>query len=255
MESINNKIRRAVNGEKDALEFIHQHYLYIGDKFYEQNKERVTKEELYLVIEQAINEFCNIETNIPLILYIYKKVNHELRKNKEASIDVKKTVSLACQGDVSARNDLIKHYSTIVIEKAKQYDYMEYEDLVQFGMVKLIEYIDTLITEHQNAEFLTNGFGRAIDIYFGKTLKTAASLWNSPLTYYEDDLENFKTQYEFSNVVDSYTPSEVKREIIKKYFLEKNTLQELGEKYDMSHENVRKIVKTSLPKLRRNCLK
>lgn len=255
MESINNKIRRAVKGEKDALEFIYQHYLYIGDKFYEKNKQEISKEELYLIIEQAINEFCHIETKIPLILYIYKKINIELQKNKETSIDVKKSVSLACQGDMKARNELIKHYSVLVIEKAKNYDYMEYEDLVQFGMIKLIEYIDILIAEHQNTEFCTNGIGRAIDIYFGKTLKKSVTLWNAPLRYLENDLENFKNEYEFSNFVDNLTSNEVRRQIIKQYFLEGKSLKALGKNYNISHESVRQIIKAAQPQLKKNYLK
>ena len=255
MESINNKIRRALKGEQDALEFIHQHYLYIGDKFYETNKDKISKEELYSIIEQAINEFCNIETKLSLSLYLYKKIGCELQKNKEASIDVKKTVSLACQGDVSARNDLIKHYTKIVTEKAKNYDYMEYEDLVQFGMIKLIEYIDILIEEHQNNEFFTNGIGRAIDIYFNRTLRRKVELCNVPLSYMENDLDNFKFEHEFASIVNNLTTNEVRREIIKQYFLEGKTFSSIGENYNMSHENVRRIIKLVQPQLKKVYLK
>lgn len=255
MESINNKIRRAVNGEEDALKFIHQHYLYIGDKFYDKNKDKVSKEELYLIIKQAIDEFCVIEVNIPLILHIYKRINEELNKKRELRVDVRGTILSACQGDMNARNKLIKHYTPIVLEKAKDYDYLEYEELVQFGILKLIEYIDTLIEEHQNSEFPTTGIARSIDIYFSKTLKNSVTLWNTPLNYYEEELDNFQIQYEFEDMVDSYIKSDIKRDIIKKYFLDRYTLKEIGKQHNISRENVRLMVKKAKLLLKKNYFK
>lgn len=255
MESINNKIRRAVNGDLDAIEFIKEHYLYIGDKFHKENKDKISKEKLYSIIIKCIDEFCEVKVNIPLILYIYRGIISELNARKEPCIEVKKTILLACKGDLNARNVLIKHYSFIVKEKAKNYDYMEYEDLVQFGMIKLIEYIDILISEHQNSEFATTGIGRTIEIYFNKTLKKEVEQWNMPLNYIENDLENFKIEYEFNSIVDGLTTNEKRRDIIKRYFLEDRTYNDLGEKYNMSHEGVRKIIKSYQPQLKKNYLK
>ena len=51
-------------------------------------------------------------------------------------------IAKAKTGDRESREQLINHYSYIVERIAADYDYIEYEDLVQFGMIKLIELID-----------------------------------------------------------------------------------------------------------------
>lgn len=256
MNTIKETIEMAKKGDSEARNVIREYYLYLVDYYYEKYKDKITKKEIEKMFDDIINEYYNTENNIHLVLYIHKHLIIILHKRFEAKeIMVRETVLSACKGDKEARNKLIKHFSKVVIEQAKEYDYMEYEDLVQYGMIKLIEYLDILIDEHKNGQFFVNGIPRAIQIYFDKTLRKEVEKWNQPLRYIENDLENKRFDIEFESVVNCCTTNDKRRYILTKYFLENRTYDYIGSQTDMSRENVRKIIKASLPQLKKNYLK
>ena len=123
----------------------------------------------------------------------------------------KKVIELACPGD---RNKIINYYSKTVIDLANNYDYMEYEDLVQYGMIKLIEIIDKQLRNNKNGKMITSGFARTIETYFANTLKNQVAKCNTPLSYVQDDLENKKVELEFKSVVNSYTTNEKEEKLL-----------------------------------------
>lgn len=167
----------------------------------------------------------------------------------------KKVIELACQGDKEARNKIINYYSKIVIDLANNYDYIEYEDLVQYGMIKLIEIIDNQLRGNKNSEIITTGFLRTIKTYFANTLRNQVVKCNTPLSYIQDDLENKIVELEFKSVVNSYTTNKQRREIINGYFLEERTIKDISNKLNIDHEEVRKTVKLAQPQLKKMYLK
>ena len=257
METIKNTIELAKKGNIEAKRIIREHYFYLVNYYHKKYKDKITIEEVKDMYEEIMEEYYNRDNNtIHLVLYLHKHFIIKLHKKCEVrEIIVKRNVALACKGDITAKNNIIEYYSKVVKEKAKEYNYLEYEELVQFGILKLIEYINVLIKEHQNGEFFMNGIPRCIDIYFDRTLRKKVDRWNMPTRQINDELENKIVEMEFNNEIDLCTANEKKRYILKRYFLGNDTYDLIGNDVGESRESIRKVVKQYQPVLKKKYIK
>lgn len=243
MNTIKETVIMAKKGNQQCKQILKEHYEYIIDLYYEKYKDKISRKELKVMYDIIINDFYNEDLTIPLVLYIHKKFTRVLhRKFDKKDIEVKNTVILACQGNIEARNKLINHFSPLVYKIARKYDYMDYEELVQYGIIKLIETIDNLIKEHPNESFFTNSLPRTIEIYFNSTLRKKVLKWETDDYLLEDDFLYKSMKIELEDFINNYPCVERNKQILKKHFFDKDTLQEIGDGLGVSRELVRKTI-------------
>ena len=241
---IKESIKLAKNGDQEAERKLRRYYSYLIEYYYKKYSDKITRNELNIMYNQFLNEYYNTEQELPLALYLHKhfiSVLHEMFDKKE--IEVREAISLACQGDMNARNKLIEHFSKMVYEVAKKYDYLEYDELVQFGIIKLIENIDSLIELHPNGVFATAGLPLRINSYFDKTLRDEVTMWNSPDYHLEDQFSRKIEEMEFEDFIETYPCVNRDKQILREYCFENGTLREIGKQKGVSHEFVRMTIK------------
>lgn len=150
-------------------------------------------------------------------------------------------ISKAKNGDKQSRDRLINHYSYIVERIAKNYDYMEYEDLVQFGMIKLITLID-----HQlligNGSLFSPRLIKYIQKYFDVTLRNQVKLsqikYENDFSFGDIDFTEKSFEIELEDLINSKNISKKDKLCAIKYFVQKLSLTEIGDIYGCSKQSV-----------------
>lgn len=144
-------------------------------------------------------------------------------------------------GDDEARDRLIKHYSFIVERIALNYDYLEYEDLVQFGMIKLIELIDNELLIG-NGSLFSPKLIKYIQRYFDIALRNQIELCNikSEVDLREKKDEFFEKVFEIEleDLINSKNFHKKDKLCAIKYFVQNHSLTEIGAIYDCSKQSV-----------------
>lgn len=174
------------------------------------------------------------------------------KKEKITEIIIK-----AKYGDKTSRDWLINHYTYLVERIAANYDYMEYEDLVQFGIIKLIELIDHQLIKSDGSLFSPRLI-KYIQQYFDVTLRNQIKLCQN---YYEWNLNNNVDflqkvfEIELEDVINSKNVREKDKLCAIKYFVKKCTLSEIGDIYDCSRQSVGVRVNKVAQKLKSEYIK
>lgn len=159
--------------------------------------------------------------------------------NKNESItDI---ITKAKKGDKYSRNSLIYHYLYIVERIARNYDYMEYEDLVQFGTIKLIELIDRQLLIGDGSLFSPKLI-KYIKKYFDVTLRNQASLYQVDCKKIQDSNDIYfydkLFEIEFEDLINSKNIHKKDKLCTIKYFVQNLSLTEIGDIYNCSKQSV-----------------
>ncbi len=256
MITIKRQVELAKAGDEFSREFLKNYYKNIIEYYYQKYQEKISIEELTTMYYNFFKGFFNKEQDIPLCLYIHKKFRDNLfqRFDKKKYL-VSDLITSACKGDLEGRRKTIEHFLPIVCEEAKKYNYMEYDDLVQYGTVKLIETIDNLISLHKDGVFHTSTLRRTIEIYFSKTLKSEVEDYRNIFDYSEDeyndrnellqlnDYQDKIYEIELENFIENYPCTRKHKKAVKKYFFEDVSYKTAGKENGYSYELVRGQVK------------
>lgn len=252
MDLIKNEVNNAKRGNVDSQKVIYDHYYYLVSKFFKMYNGKMSFEKMLELYNVILIDYFNTETVLTPSLFIHKGFCEYYKNNfaekRELLSDL---VVQARRGDKEARNKLIVHYSYLVTDQAQKYDYLDYEDLVQYGMIKLIETIDIQLKENNNVLF-SQALIRAIDIYFSSTLKRQVEKINSSDEYIKQTTEQLDNELdrkifemEFKDILESKNLIDKDRLSTLKYYLEGKTLDEIkvefGETKSMTHQRVKKI--------------
>lgn len=262
--TVNDMLKSAKEGNADSKQLMYYRYTYIADKFYNRYKDYLTKQQTYDIYDSLFNQYLMIDYPFGLSFYLHKKFYTAIKKYIPAKVLLSELGKNAIKGDTESREELINHYSSIILTKAQEYDYLEYDDLVQYGMIKLIEIIDSHV-EHGNTEPLAVHIARSIDAYFNNTLRNEVINYNNNIV---DD--NNYTSNEISRLLDEkeYVHSISKMEIddlirsanltkkqkvyALKYFVEGLSICEIGNEYGCSKQTVAEKVGYARKRLRNN---
>lgn len=254
MITIEKIIELAKNGNLEERKKVRQYYSYIIKYYHEKYKDKINVKDLTVMYDMILDEYYNTDQKIPLRLFIHKQFIDILYRKfdkKEKEYFVNELIVEACKGNLDARKTLIEHFMPIVYEEAKKHDYMEYDELIQNGMVKLIENIDNLINIHKNGEFATTSLRRAVKIYFSNTLRCEVDTWRNSINCTDDEVryqmdyietDNFKRlmyNMELENFIDNYPCTNEYKRIIREYLFDSIPYKTLGVENSISHESVR----------------
>lgn len=243
---VRNIIECAKMGDFKSTNILSDRYLYIADKFYDEYSDKISREKVYSLYNMIIENYLKINYPLSMSLYIYNEFR-SIFKNlfAEEKVLISDYVALARTGDKNAREFLINHYSYIVTNKAKEYDYLEYEELVQYGMVKLIETIDIQLKNNDRLLF-TEALIRAINIYFSSTLKNKVGekeefLDNNYTCY--DELDNKKFMLEFEGILDTKLVTRKEKMYAIKYYIEGLNVAQISRLYNCSDKAIYEKIK------------
>lgn len=247
-----------------AKDKMYKKYLYIVNDVCENNDKIITREEALNVYKRFIDDCVaadgkikdDIEKYIYLrfMSYVYKKISFN-----GARVDIRTLVAKAQKGDIEARNKLVEHYSCIVLEKAKEYDYLEYEELLQYGMIRLIEVIDLVLT-HKNAPLLLAAHcTRAINSLFSCRLKNEVSRDDKKFyTYkvvtdpFDHSLDDKMFELELRSTLAGTMSTELCQDRFMKHYYDSLTLADIGDEHGGVTRQAVHCSKTKCLKLLKN---
>lgn len=257
-------LQSAKEGNIDSKKFLHDRYIYIADKFYDQYKDYVTKEQVYDIYNKLFNQYFEVNFPLGISFYMHKHYYEDIREYIPEKVLLSEHITNAINGDKTAREKLINHYSSIVINKAKECDYLEYDELVQYGMIKLIEMIDSNL-KHGTTECWVGGLTRSINIYFEKTLKEQVLSYNLRRENYDYrslremnellmDKEYVRSfsRMEIDDLINTSNLTKKQRLYALKYFVEGSSIREIGYELDRPRQTVSEQVGKAREKLARN---
>ena len=191
--SINDHMNLAKRGDAASLKLMHDRYTYIADKFYNDYKKYITKDEIYCIYDKLFSKYFTIDYGFSISAYIHHGYERAIKHYLPKKVLLSEHINNAINGDKKAREEIINYYSKIVFEKAREYDYLEYDELVQYGIIKLIEMID-LNLKYRTTGCWAGNLVRGIDIYFGNTLRNQVLNYNNQRENY--DYHSFKQMNE-----------------------------------------------------------
>lgn len=148
-----------------------------------------------------------------------------------------------------------------MLEKSREYDYLDYDDLVQEGMVKLIETVDNVINSSNPGRVISARIDRALDIFYMSTLKK--KVLNLKQSSEIDDISIINKAIEKTEILDNKILNMEVMDLLqnmdedaKMYFIDYlvkgDTFVEIANRYNHGHETVRKKVKKSVSEIRKN---
>lgn len=250
-------LQSAKEGNIDSKKVLYDRYTYIADKFYDKYKDYVTKEQVYDIYNKLFNQYFLINYSFGISFYLHKQYYYAIREYIPERVLLSEHIKNAMNGDKRAREELINHYSSIVINKAKDCDYLKYEELVQYGMIKLIEMIDSNL-EHGVTECWAGNLCRSIDIYFENTLKEQVLSYNlrrkncdyrssvemNELLMDKEYVHSF-SKMEIDDLINSSNLTKKQKLYALKYFVDGTSVCEISDEYGCStqavHEQVGKV--------------
>lgn len=252
---VKNIIESAKMGDFQSLNIIRDRYLYIADKFYKQYSNKISKEKIYSLYDMIIEDYLKVNYPLSISAYIHTELKALLgHLYPTEKILISDYILLAKGGNKDARDFLINHYSYIVINKAKEYDYLEYEDLVQYGMIKLIETIDMQLNKNNDNSLFTEKLISAINIYFSSTLKSENDIKEDYLTNVEfahyDELDDKIFKIELDDILNSKRITKKQKMIAVKYYIEGLSTPQICKLYGCTKQDVRQKVNKVNKKIR-----
>lgn len=150
-------------------------------------------------------------------------------------------IAKAKSGDKISRDMLINHYSCMVERIAANYNYMEYEDLVQYGLIKLIELIDHQLLIGDGSLF-SSKLIKYIQKYFDITLRNEIdSRQVKQIIDTNNDCVDFGEklfEIELEDLINSKNVHMKDKLCAIKYFVQKYSLTDIGYIYDCSKQSV-----------------
>ena len=251
----------AKDGSTTSKKFLYDRYTYIADKFYDQYKDYVSIKQIYDIYDRLFDKYFAENYPFGISFYMHKHYYNEIKPYIPEKVLLSEHISNAINGDKMAREELINHYSSIVANKAKEYDYLEYEELLQYGMIKLIEMIDSNLARGTTECWFGNLY-RSIDIYLGRTLKSQVLEYNHGKENYScrdinEMLMNKKCARYFSkmevvDLIGSSNLTKKQRMYAFKYFVEGLPVRDIVDECECTRQAVSEQVGRASKKLARN---
>lgn len=250
----------AKQGDIISRKVLYYKYFYLVENYHEYYNFPYT--ELKSLYDKKFMQYMENDYVHPLQQYIYQAfyICYSVPVNALIDKPITYLIGEARKGNVKAREKLIKKYIFLVLEKAREYDYLDYDDLVQEGTIKLIETIDNCIKGSCYAIWAK--IDRALDIFYMSTLMTKIlnlkksseitdiSLVNKAIEKAEL-LDNKILNMEVMDLLQNVEDEDAKIYFID-YLFNGDTYAQIASRYNRVIESVRKKVKKSTSEIRKS---
>lgn len=231
-------------GDEYYKQYLYEKYLYIAKRFYYKNKDNINFAEVEKIYKKLLSKYLKEDNQAKINVYLSSKLEIIYTKNNSLKqINITKLISQAKLGDKDARDQLINHYSYIVKTIAMKHHYMEYEDLVQCGMVKLITVIDNELLTGDGSLFSPRII-KYINFYFDNTLKNEIESNKAEYEYKigEDDFLDKLFEIELEDLINSINVTPKDKLYAIKHYIEKMSLNQISDIYGCSKQCVSKRI-------------
>lgn len=231
---ISEMIELAKNGDEYYKEYLYQKYFYIAKRFHQKYHEKISLVEILKIYTNLLDEYYKIDYPLGISAYLIKNFENLLKKRiKVSQKSITELIAEAKKGNKTSRDEIIKHYSYIVEKSAREHHYMEYEDLVQCGMVKLIMLIDNELLNGDGSLF-TPRIIKYINFYFNTTLKNEVESekieyeYGYNKVYNNDSFAEKVFEIELEELINLKNISSKDKLCALRYFIQKLSLNQIG---------------------------